>query len=93
MSAVALTGGSFRNATDPGSWDQSGSQLDAICGPLQGRAIRDVVPGPLIMYGAHELRAASFWAGKTTRSHRSYNHNSDDKTTYRCSATRSSPRN
>lgn len=55
-------------------------------GPLQGRAIRDVVPASLIMYGAHEedlLRAASFWAGKTTPSHKSYHHNGDDKTTHR----------
>jgi TraM recognition site of TraD and TraG len=30
---------------------QAGSQLDAIYGPLQGRAIRDVTPAVLIMYG------------------------------------------
>lgn len=65
---------------------QAGSQLDAIYGPLQGRAIRDVTPAALIMYGSHErelMESAAFWAGKTTRSSQSYNHNSDDRTTQR----------
>jgi type IV secretory pathway TraG/TraD family ATPase VirD4 len=65
---------------------QAGSQLDAIYGPLQGRAIRDVTPAALIMYGSHErelMESAAFWAGKATRSSQSYNHNSDDKTTQR----------
>src|SRR6202171_1589425 len=65
---------------------QASSQLDVVYGALQGRAIRDVVPATLIMYGAHapELMAsAAFWAGKTTRSHQSYDHNADDKTTNR----------
>jgi hypothetical protein len=38
------------------------------------------------MYGAHEeelMRSAAFWAGKTTRSQQSYDHNLDDKTTSR----------
>jgi hypothetical protein len=46
---------------------QAGSQLDAIYGPLQGRAIRDVTPAVLIMYGSHErelMESAVFWAGK-----------------------------
>jgi protein-tyrosine-phosphatase len=65
---------------------QSGSQLDAVYGPLQGSAIREVVPASLIMYGAHEEdlpRAASFWAGKTTPSHQSNNHNGNGKTAHR----------
>lgn len=65
---------------------QAGSQLDAIYGPLQGRAIRDVTPAVLIMYGSHErelMESAAFWAGKTTRSSQSYSHNSDDLTTQR----------
>ena len=51
---------------------QATSQLDVIYGPLQGKAIREVVPATLIMYGAHEeelMRSAAFWGGKTTRSH------------------------
>lgn len=65
---------------------QASSQLDVVYGALQGRAIRDVVPATLIMYGAHEeelMRSAAFWAGKTTRSHRSYDHNADGTTTSR----------
>jgi type IV secretion system protein VirD4 len=65
---------------------QASSQLDVVYGALQGRAIRDVVPATLIMHGAHEeelMRSAAFWAGKTTRSHHSYDHNADGKTTSR----------
>jgi type IV secretory pathway TraG/TraD family ATPase VirD4 len=65
---------------------QASSQLDVIYGALHGRAIRDVVPATLIMYGAHEaelMASAAFWGGKTTRSHQSYDHNGDDKTTAR----------
>jgi type IV secretion system protein VirD4 len=65
---------------------QASSQLDVVYGPAQGRAIRDVVPATLIMYGAHEeelMRAAAFWGGKTTRSHQSYQHNADDASTAR----------
>lgn len=65
---------------------QASSQLDVVYGALQGRAIRDVVPATLIMYGAHEeelMRAAAFWAGKTTRSQQSYQHNLDDASTSR----------
>jgi type IV secretory pathway TraG/TraD family ATPase VirD4 len=65
---------------------QASSQLDVVYGPLQGRAIRDVVPATLIMYGAHEeelMRSAAFWGGKTTRSHQSYGHNHDDSSTLR----------
>jgi|GEM_PF-1809667 len=46
---------------------QAGSQLDAIYGPLQGKAIRDVTPAALIMYGSHErdvMESAAFWSGK-----------------------------
>jgi type IV secretory pathway TraG/TraD family ATPase VirD4 len=65
---------------------QASSQLDVIYGPLHGRAIRDVVPATLIMYGAHEeelMRSAAFWGGKTTRSEQSYHHNHDDSSTSR----------
>ena len=65
---------------------QASSQLDVIYGPVQGRAIRDVVPATLIMYGAHEeelMRSAAFWGGKTTRSQQSYDHNRDGKSTSR----------
>ena len=65
---------------------QASSQLDVVYGSLQGRAIRDVVPATLLMYGAHEeelMRSAAFWAGKTTRSHQSYDHNLDGTTTSR----------
>ncbi|GAC1399515.1 MAG: hypothetical protein NVSMB60_11820 [Mycobacterium sp.] len=65
---------------------QAGSQLDAVYGPLQGKAIRDVTPASLVMYGSHErdvMESASFWAGKTTRSQQSYAANGDDKNTGR----------
>lgn len=65
---------------------QAGSQLDAIYGPLQGKAIRDVTPAALVMYGSHErdvMESAAFWAGRATRSQQSYNHNADDTTTSR----------
>jgi type IV secretion system protein VirD4 len=65
---------------------QATSQLDVVYGPVQGRAIRDVVPATLIMYGAHEeelMRSAAFWGGKTTRSQQSYDHNRDDKSSSR----------
>lgn len=65
---------------------QAGSQLDAIYGPLQGRAIRDVTPAALIMYGSHErdvMESAAFWAGKATRSHQSYDHDRDGRSTSR----------
>lgn len=65
---------------------QAGSQLDAIYGPLQGKAIRDVTPAAMIMYGSHErdvMESAAFWSGKATRSHQSYDHNSDNKNTSR----------
>ena len=65
---------------------QAGSQLDAVYGPLQGKAIRDVTPASLVMYGSHErdvMESAALWAGKTTRSHQSYTGNADDKATGR----------
>jgi type IV secretory pathway TraG/TraD family ATPase VirD4 len=65
---------------------QAGSQLDAIYGPLQGKAIRDITPAALIMYGSHErdvMESAAFWSGKATRSHQSYDHNGDGKNTAR----------
>ncbi|WP_094287317.1 type IV secretory system conjugative DNA transfer family protein [Mycobacterium lehmannii] len=65
---------------------QAGEQLDAIYGPLQGAAIRAVVPASLIMYGSHEkdlMESAAFWAGKTTRSQLSYDHSLDSTSTGR----------
>jgi len=38
------------------------------------------------MYGSHErdvMESAAFWSGKATRSHQSYDHNSDNKNTNR----------
>lgn len=65
---------------------QAGSQLDAIYGPLQGKAIRDVTPATLVMYGSHErdvMESAAFWSGKATRGHQTYDHNGDNKSTSR----------
>ena len=65
---------------------QAGSQLDATYGPLQGKAIRDVTPASLVMYGSHErdvMESAAFWAGKATRSHQSYDANHDSRSTSR----------
>jgi TraM recognition site of TraD and TraG len=65
---------------------QAGSQLDAVYGPLQGKAIREVTPAALVMYGSHErelMESAAFWSGKATRSQQSYDHRSDGKTTSR----------
>jgi type IV secretory pathway TraG/TraD family ATPase VirD4 len=65
---------------------QAGSQLDAVYGPLQGKAIRDVTPASLVMYGSHErdvMESAAFWAGKAARSHQSYAANHDEKATSR----------
>jgi hypothetical protein len=64
----------------------AGSQLDAVYGPLQGKAIRDVTPAALIMYGSHErdiMESAAFWAGKATRSQQSYDHDRGNRTTSR----------
>ena len=63
---------------------QAGSQLDAVYGPLQGKAIRDVTPASLVMYGSHErdvMESAAFWAGKATRSYHSGS--GDDRSTGR----------
>lgn len=65
---------------------QAGEQLDAVYGPLQGSAIRAVLPATLHFYGSHEkdlLESAAFWAGKTTRSHQSLDHNLDAASTSR----------
>src|SRR6202165_3569461 len=51
---------------------QASSQLDVVYGALAGRAIRDVVPATLIMYGAHEaevMASGAVWGGETTRRH------------------------
>jgi type IV secretory pathway TraG/TraD family ATPase VirD4 len=65
---------------------QASSQLDVIYGTHQGRAIREILPAALVMYGSHEeelMRSATFWAGKTTRSQQSFDHNNDAATTNR----------
>ena len=75
---------------------QAGSQLDAIHGPLQGRAIRDVTPAVLIMYGSHErelMESAAFWAGKATRSSQSYHHNGATRPPSAASPARWNPKN
>src|SRR3546814_12929934 len=64
---------------------QAGEQLDAIYGPLQGSAIRAVVPASLLMYGSHEkdlMEAASFWSGKTTRHQMSHDHTLASQSTH-----------
>jgi hypothetical protein len=55
-------------------------------GTLQGKAIRDVTPTSLAMYGSYErdvMESAAFWAGKATRSHQSYDANHDSASTSR----------
>ena len=64
----------------------AGSQLDSVYGGLQGRAIRDVLPAALLLRGSHEqdlLASASFWAGKTTRSHHGYGGDGADRSLHR----------
>ena len=49
---------------------QASSHFDVVYGPKYADALRDMFPGTLIMYGAHErhlLEQASHWLGETTR--------------------------
>ncbi|MGH3556054.1 MAG: type IV secretory system conjugative DNA transfer family protein [Mycobacterium sp.] len=49
---------------------QASSHFDVVYGPRYADALRDIFPGTLIMYGAHErhlLEQASHWAGLATR--------------------------
>ncbi len=54
---------------------QASSHFDVVYGPKYADALRDIFPGTLIMYGAHErhlLEQASHWAGLATRRTESY---------------------
>ena len=54
---------------------QASSHFDVVFGPKYADALRDMFPGTLIMYGAHErylLEQASHWLGETTRRTESY---------------------
>lgn len=54
---------------------QASSHFDVVFGPKYADALRDMFPGTLIMYGAHErhlLEQASHWLGETTRRTEAY---------------------
>ncbi|HUO39301.1 MAG TPA: type IV secretory system conjugative DNA transfer family protein [Mycobacterium sp.] len=54
---------------------QASSHFDVVYGPKYADALRDIFPGTLIMYGAHErhlLEQASHWTGLATRRTESY---------------------
>jgi hypothetical protein len=54
---------------------QASSHFDVVYGPKCADALRDIFPGTLIMYGAHErhlLEQASHWAGLATRRTEAY---------------------
>ncbi|WP_454561736.1 type IV secretory system conjugative DNA transfer family protein [Mycobacterium haemophilum] len=58
---------------------QASSHFDVVYGPKYADALRDIFPGTLIMYGAHErylLEQASHWAGLATRRTDTYEPNS-----------------
>jgi hypothetical protein len=57
---------------------QASSHFDVVYGPKYADALRDIFPGTLIMYGAHErhlLEQASHWAGLSTRRTETYEPN------------------
>ena len=57
---------------------QASSHFDVVYGTKYADALRDMFPGTLIMYGAHEryiLEQASHWLGETTRRTESYEPN------------------
>ncbi len=61
---------------------QASSQFDVVYGPKYADALRDVFPGTLVMYGAHErhlLEQASHWGGLATRRTESYEPNSGSR--------------
>jgi type IV secretory system conjugative DNA transfer VirD4/TraG family protein len=54
---------------------QATTHFDVVYGPKYADALRDMFPGTLIMYGAHErhlLEQASHWLGETTRRTEAY---------------------
>jgi TraM recognition site of TraD and TraG len=64
---------------------QASSHFDVVYGPKYADALRDIFPGTLIMYGAHErhlLEQASHWAGLSTRRTESYEPNSGGRSQY-----------
>jgi type IV secretory pathway TraG/TraD family ATPase VirD4 len=64
---------------------QASSHFDVVYGPKYADALRDIFPGILIMYGAHErhlLEQASHWAGLSTRRTESYEPNSGGRSQY-----------
>ncbi|WP_048891981.1 type IV secretory system conjugative DNA transfer family protein [Mycobacterium heckeshornense] len=61
---------------------QASSHFDVVYGPKYADALRDVFPGTLVMYGAHErhlLEQASDWHGLATRRTESYEPNSGSR--------------
>lgn len=57
---------------------QASSHFDVVYGPKYADALRDVFPGTVVMYGAHErhlLEQASHWQGLGTRRTESYEQN------------------
>ncbi len=61
---------------------QASSHFDVVYGPRYADALRDMFPGTLIMYGAHErhlLEQASHWLGETTRRAETYEPNSGSR--------------
>ena len=57
---------------------QASSHFDVVYGPKYADALRDVFPGTVVMYGAHErhlLEQASHWQGLGTRRTESYEPN------------------
>ena len=54
---------------------QASSHFDVVYGPKYADALRDIFPGTVVMYGAHErqlLEQASHWQGLATRRTESY---------------------
>lgn len=61
---------------------QASSHFDVIYGPKYADALRDMMPGWVIMYGSHErhlLEQASHWLGLSTRRTESYEPNSGNR--------------
>jgi TraM recognition site of TraD and TraG len=64
---------------------QASSHFDVVYGAKYADALRDIFPGVLVMYGAHErhlLEQASHWAGLSTRRTESYEPNSGGRSQY-----------
>ncbi|MEN4466796.1 TraM recognition domain-containing protein [Mycolicibacterium conceptionense] len=54
---------------------QASSHFDVVFGPKYADALRDIFPGTVVMYGAHErylLEQGSHWSGLATRRSESY---------------------